>query len=203
MKTAYPISQKILKRVRGAGRGRVFTSSDFLDLGSRAATDQALSRLNRLGRLRRIKAGLYYFPTVSKLLNKEVPPEASEVASAIARKNGWSMQASGATAANALGLSTQVPARVVLRTDGTSGTMDAAGLKIELRHTAPRSLLRGRRHSGQLLQALRWLGPDGVDHQAIDRVKRILPAKAKNELKRDLGNAPIWLQPKLREIVAD
>lgn len=203
MNTSYSISDKILKRARGAGRGRVFTSSDFLDLGGRAAMDQALSRLNRLGRLRRIKAGLYYFPTVSKLLNREVPPAALEVASAIARKNGWSVQASGATAANALGLSTQVPAQVVLRTDGRSGTTEVGGLKIQLRHTAPRFFLRGRPHSGQLLQALRWLGPDGVNQQAIDRLKRILPAKAKNELRRNLGSAPIWLQPKLKEIVAD
>jgi Family of unknown function (DUF6088) len=164
--------------------------------------DQALSRLNRLGQLRRIKAGLYYFPTFSKLLNKEVPPDSSELASAIGRKNGWSMQASGATAANALGLSTQVPARVVLRTDGTSGTMEAGGLTIELRHTSPRFFLRGRRHSGQLLQALRWMGPDGVNSQTIDRLKKVLPVAAKDELRRDLGNAPMWLQSKLREIVA-
>jgi uncharacterized protein DUF6088 len=202
MKTSHPISIKILKRVRGGRRGRVFTSGDFLDLGSRSAVDKALSRLNRRGLLRRIKAGIYYFPAFSKLLNREVPPEASEIASAIGRKNGWSVQASGATAANALGLSTQVPARIVLRTDGTSGTTVASGLTIELRHTAPRFLLGGR-HSGQLLQALRWLGPDGVNREAIDRLKKILPGAAKDELRRDLENAPMWLQPKLREIVAD
>ena len=165
--------------------------------------DQALSRLNRLGQLRRIKAGLYYYPTFSKLLNREVPPEAAEVANAIGRKNGWSVQPSGATAANALGLSTQVPARVVLRTDGTSGVTETNGVKIELRHTAPRFFLRGRRHSGQLLQALRWMGPDGVNRQTIDRLKKILPSTAKDELRRDLGSAPMWLQPKLREIVAN
>jgi hypothetical protein len=174
-----------------------------LDLGSRAAVDQALSRLNRLGQLRRIKAGLYYYPTFSKLLRREVPPEASEVANAIGRKNGWSVQASGATAAYALGLSTQVPARVVLRTDGTSGITETNGVKIELRHTAPRFFLRYRRHSGQLLQALRWMGPDGVNRQAIDRLRKILSSTAKDELRRDLGRAPRWLQPKLREIVAD
>jgi hypothetical protein len=203
MKTADPISGKILRRVRGSGRGRVFTSGDFLDLGTRAAVDQALSRLNRQGRLRRIKAGLYYFPTFSQFLDREVPPKATEIASAIARKNGWAIQASGATAANGLGLSTQVPAQVVLRTDGTSGTTDVAGIKIELRHTAPRFFLRGRRHSGQLLQALRWLGPNGVNQQAIKRLKRILPPEAKEELRRDLEKAPMWLQPRLREIAAE
>jgi len=201
MNTSYPIADKILKRIRGAGRGRVFTSTDFMDLGSRAAMDQALSRLNRSGRLRRIKTGLYYFPTVSKLLNREVPPAASEVAAAIARKNGWSVQASGAAAANALGLSTQVPAQVVLHTNGRSGTTEVGGVKVQLRHTAPRFFLRNRPHSGQLLRAMRWLGQEGMDQQVIDRLRRILPMKAKKELKLALGSAPIWLQPKVREIV--
>ena len=81
-----------------------------------------------------------------------------KVAAAIARKNGWTVEASGATAANQLGLSTQVPARIVLRTDGPSRTIDVGGWKIELRHTVPRFLGRGR-HSPRLLQGLRWMGP--------------------------------------------
>ena len=164
--------------------------------------DQALSRLNRSGRLSRIKAGLYYFPTVSKTLNREVPPAALEVAAAIARKNGWTVQASGATAANALGLSTQVPAQVVLRTDGRSGTTDVGGIKIQLRHTAPRFFLRSSPHNGQLIRAMRWLGQDGLNQQAIEHLRKILPVEAKKELKRDLSSAPIWLQPKVREIFA-
>ena len=39
------VKDKILTRVRAKGRGVVYTTKDFLDLGSRAAVDQALSRL--------------------------------------------------------------------------------------------------------------------------------------------------------------
>jgi hypothetical protein len=60
-----------------------------------------------------------------------------------------------------------------------------------------------RPYSGQLLRAMRWLGPDGMDQQVIDRLRKILPMKAKKELKLALGSAPIWLQPKVREIVAN
>lgn len=149
--------------------------------------------------MQRLKAGIYYFPTHSQLLKREVAAAPEKVAAAIARKNGWTVEASGATAANQLGLSTQVPARIVLRTDGPSRTIDAGGWKIELRHTVPRFLGRGR-HSPRLLQGLRWMGPNGITPETIRHLKSSLPAAAKAELMRDLAKAPLWLQPKLREI---
>jgi hypothetical protein len=203
MKTSDPIAPKILKRARHKGPGAVSTSADFLDLGNRAAVDQALSRLNRSGQLRRIKPGIYLYPAFSKMLNREVPPSSSEVTAAIVRKNGWAVQPSGAAAANALGISTQVPARVVLRTDGPSRTIDAGGWKIELKHTAPRFFLRGRQHSGQVMQALRWMGRDGVTQESIDHLRKILPPSAKKELRSDLTRAPLWLRPKLQQLLAN
>lgn len=199
MKTSHPISHKILKRIQGSGRGSVFITADFSALGSRAAVDQALSRLARQGRVQRLKAGIYYFPTHSRLLKRDVAAAPEKVAAAIARKNGWTVEASGATAANQLGLSTQVPARIVLRTDGSSRTIDVGGWKIELRHTVPRFLGRGR-HSPRLLQGLRWMGPNGITPETIRHLKSSLPTAAKAELMRDLAKAPLWLQPKLREI---
>ncbi len=47
------IANKVIRRIRGKGRGSVFVPKDFLDLGRRAAVDQALSRLVKAGTIRR------------------------------------------------------------------------------------------------------------------------------------------------------
>jgi hypothetical protein len=57
-----PVQLGILDRIRASGRGKVFASKDFLDLGSREAVDQALSRLARAGEIQRLGRGLYHYP---------------------------------------------------------------------------------------------------------------------------------------------
>jgi hypothetical protein len=98
----------VMRRVKGMGRGSVFTPSDFADLGGRAATDQALSRLARTGKIRRLARGIYDYPRVSRFLGP-ISPARDVVARALARKTNSAVQVTGAQAANALGLSTQVP----------------------------------------------------------------------------------------------
>ncbi|MDE0436651.1 MAG: DUF6088 family protein, partial [Bryobacterales bacterium] len=68
------VADAIMRRVSAHGRGRwVCTPKDFLDLGSREAVDQALSRLVRAGRLRRAGRGLYDLPRISAVLNRPAP----------------------------------------------------------------------------------------------------------------------------------
>src|SRR5579859_6816774 len=110
-----PMVDQILSRVRRRGRGAVFTPKDFLDLGGRAAVDQALSRLAKAGGIRRLARGIYDFPRMSPRLGVLSPaPEA--VAKAVAQQTDSAVQVTGAQAANALGLSMQVPAQPVYLT---------------------------------------------------------------------------------------
>ena len=77
-----------LDRIRSKGRGKVFSSKDFLDLGSRDAVDQALSRLARAGELRRLGRGLYHYPRTNQRLGLELPPDPDEIAFALGRRTG-------------------------------------------------------------------------------------------------------------------
>src|SRR5438105_83240 len=131
---------QILRRVRAYGRGSVFTPADFLDLGKRAAVDQALSRLAKDGQLRRLVRGLYDFPKVHAQLGLLAPtPDA--VARAFARETGSSLQVAGAQAANALGLSTQIPARIVYLTNGPSRRVLLGKRVVDVRHASPKHLV--------------------------------------------------------------
>jgi len=112
------IQDTILDRIRGQGRGKVFTPKDFLDLGSRDAADQSLSRLVRGGEVQRLGRGLYHYPRINERLGIPLGPDFDEIAEALARQTGSRVVPSGAVAANRLGLSTQVPAKPVYLTDG-------------------------------------------------------------------------------------
>ena len=55
-------SKEISKKIKGLRRGKPFRSNDFLELGSRAAVDQALWRLVKAEEIKRIKHGLFVKP---------------------------------------------------------------------------------------------------------------------------------------------
>jgi hypothetical protein len=201
MKTAPSIAQRIGSRVRAKGRGHVHVPADFLDLGSRAAVDQALSRLARAGHLRRLARGLYDFPKTHHAFGV-LPPVLHRVAEAIARSTGSRLQVSGAQAANALGLSTQVPAQLLYWTDGPSRTVRVGNRRIQFRHGAPRRLAGAGTAAGAVVQALRYLGPSGVTDEAVDRVRRALSPSDRAALRRHAAEAPAWLRPALLQISA-
>ncbi len=177
----------------------MFVPKDFLDLGGRAAVDQALSRLARRGDIRRLGRGLYDYPRVSPRLGALAPrPDAP--ARAVARRTNSRLQVSGAQAANALGLSTQVPARLVYLTDGATGSLQVGNQTIVFRHASPQRLLGTGTPVGTVLQALRYLGRNGVDQRAIRLIANRLTAADKGALRRVGPSVRDWLRPFVDQI---
>jgi len=102
------ITSNIEQRIIGKGRGAIFAPADFLDIGSRASVDQALSHLSDQGVIRRLTRGLYDYPKKSPRFGF-LSPSTDDIAKAVARKDGQILQPSPSMAANRLSLSTQVP----------------------------------------------------------------------------------------------
>jgi len=203
MRKPLSLTEKIQKRIRARGEGALFVSRDFLDLGTRAAVDQALSRLAREGVIRRIGRGVYDVPRVSERLGIALSPSPDAVASAVAKSTASRFQVSGAQAANALGLSTQVPARVVYLTDGTPRQIKLGNQVLEFRHAAPRSMMTAGRASGTVIQALRHLGKKQISPEVIRHLRTVLGKREKTMLRKDRAYAPGWMQPFVDEIVAE
>ena len=193
------VPDKIMRRVRKGRRGAVFSSSDFLDLGSRSAVDAALSRLVRDQTLRRLAPGLFDYPRTSAFLGLLAPP-VDAVAKALAREGGGRLELDGAAAANALGLSTQVPARSVYLTDGPKRQVRIGRQVVTLKHVSPRFLPAAGKPAGAVFQAVRWLGPDGVTADIVDRLQRSLKPGDKDDLRRLAPSAPSWTRPLLQQI---
>ena len=201
-KSTQSIDSQILARIRGRGRGSVQVPGDFLDLGSREAVDIALHRLARKKTIRRLTRGVYDFPKQHPVLGL-LTPSAEDVAKALAGRDRTRLQPAGAYAANALGLSEQVPAKVVFLTDGPSRTVKIGSTTIQLRRTTPRSMAAAGRLSGLLIQALRELGQEHVTPERREHLKRTLPAEKRQELVKDLPLAPAWMHPIFRELARE
>ena len=193
------IDSNILSRIYGSGRGSVFTPSRFLDLGNRDAVDKVLSRLVQKGAIRRLARGLYDYPEHHPVMGILVPSP-DTIARALAGKQGIRLQPSGAYAANRLGLSTQVPARIVYLTDGPSRTVRVGNQEIRLQRTTPRSMGPAGRISGLVIQALRHLGQKHVDDAVIRTLQSKLSDQDKKRLIKDIAYAPAWVGKHLREI---
>ncbi|MBN2439063.1 MAG: hypothetical protein JXL20_10755 [Deltaproteobacteria bacterium] len=193
------IDSNILNRIYGFRRGAVFTPGCFFDLGSRAAVDKVLSRLVQKGTIRRLARGLYDYPERHPAMGI-LAPSPDAIARALAGKEGIRLQPSGAYAANRLGLSPQVPARIVYLTDGSSRTVKVGNQEIRLQRTTPRNMGPAGRISGLVIQALRHLGQKHVDDAVIQSLSRKLSDEDKKRLMMDIAYAPAWVGKHLREI---
>lgn len=187
-----------MRRVRASGRGSVFTPSDFLTVAARSSVDQALSRLVKSGQLRRLARGLYDFPKLHPKLGP-LSPAPDNVAKALARQTGSHVQIAGARAANALGLSTQVPAQSTYLTSGPSRRVVLGKRVVDLRHASPKHLIAPGSPAGTVVQALRHVGPvRAADVAQI--AARQLSANDKKTLASTSVQAPAWMRPTLISI---
>ena len=191
----------ILRRIRAKHRGFVFTPREFAHLGTRAAVDQALSRLQRSGQIRRLTRGVYEFPRMHPRIGVLSPsPEA--VAKAVAERTGSRITVSGAKAANLLGLSMQVPVQNVFWTEGPSRTIRIGNQTVSLKHVAPSKMIGAGTDAGMVIQAVRSLGQNGVHEIPVHTLAKQLPRPVKRAVKRLTPAAPAWSQPVLNQISA-
>lgn len=190
---------QVLLRIQSQGPGWVFTPHDFADLGSRTAVATALKRHKAAGTIRQLGRGLYDVPRKHRTLGV-LWPDIDAISQAFARKDGLRLQPTGVYAANLLGLSEQVPARVVLLTDGATRTVKVGPTQITLKRTTPRNMAAAGRLSGLLIQALRSLGAGHVTHQHVAQLRKRLPAAERAEVLKDLPAAPVWMHAHLREV---
>lgn len=198
---AQSIENKIFNRIWicRKNRGWVFTTSHFLDIGSRTAVAQALVRLVKAGSIRRLAHGLYDYPLKHPTLG-DLPPNYERIAQALAGRDSLKIQPSGAYAANLLGLTEQVPARIVFLTDGPNRTVQINKQQVVLKRTTPKNMATAGRVSGLVIQALRHLGQDHVDDKIIGMLKKRLSSDDKRLLMNDLRYAPVWIGAIFRQL---
>lgn len=191
---------KIDRRIRQEGRGWAFSRKDLRDIAPSGPVGVILARLVKSGLIRRIGRGLYEYPRRSRLLDQTLPPDIDRTAQAIARKHRWTIAPDGAMAANLLGLSQQVPARIVYLSDGPTRTLVVGNQAIIFRHASPKDLRMEHYSSRLIAQALRCLGRNNVDDKVIQHFQQKLPNRDKVRFLRDARYGTDWILEVARRI---
>jgi len=184
------LTEQILAYATGTLEGTPISAKGLLHLGNRAAVDQALSRLAERGQLIRAGRGVYLRPVASRFGARA--PSVEQAIEALATQKGEIIVSNGAAAANALGLTTQVPVRSVYLTSGRSRKMHLGKQVVELRHAPRWQLALANQPAGEAVRALAWLGPEKAE-SALQTLKRKLPAVAFGELVAAAPQFPTWL----------
>ena len=189
--------QSIVAAAQALPEGGLLSPKEFLHLASRAAVDQALKRLTREEKLLRVGRGVYALPVQGRFGTR--PPSAHTVVDAIAAASGEVVVPSGATEANALGLTTQVPVRQVFLTSGPSRTLRLGQQSLEFKHGAPWQLLMGNRPAGMAIRALGWLGQDQAA-SALQTLHSSLPATEWDAMRAARAAMPSWMARAVSEV---
>ncbi|WP_426078827.1 DUF6088 family protein [Janthinobacterium sp. PSPC3-1] len=197
----------IAAMVEASAPGQVWVPTDFSQLGKRDAIDKTLQRMVLAGELRRIDRGLYDRPRLSGLTQRLTVPDYRAVTEAIARRDQLRLLVDGMTAANDLGLTDAVPARVTIHTDTRRRTIQLDNMIIEFKHTAPSRLYWAGRPAMRVVQALHWLKDTLPSDRAaiINKLGKILAdpahgAAIRQDLLDGFGMLPAWMQSLVREL---
>ena len=192
------LAQQILNYAAELSEGMPIVAKNLLHLGARPAVDQALSRLVLRGLLLRVGRGIYALPVESRFGLRA--PSTAKMVEGLASQRGETIVSHGAAAANALGLTTQVPMRSIYLTSGRSRHLKLGAQTIELRHAPVWQLLFPGRAAGEIVRALAWLGPEKIKG-AVRKLATKLPPSELKEVASARSRLPTWMAQELSAFV--
>ena len=192
--------EQIMSYATTLPEGALLHPKVLLHLGTRAAIDQALARFVKKGRLMRVCHGIYVCPVETRYGPR--PPAVEKVIASLSALWGETIVPCGGAAANALGLTTQIPVQSVYLTSGPNRKLTLGELTVDLRHAPHWQLAAPHRPAGQALRALSWLGPDEVE-AGLDVIGRKLSSEDIEELTSLRAIMPTWIAEPASALVAD
>jgi hypothetical protein len=205
---ASSIPAAIRDRISSPAQPHVWTPEDFADLGPRTAVDQALHRLVASKSLRRITRGFYDIPQDNRLTGKPTYSNPRDVIDALARKGKVRVVVDGLTAANDLGLTDAVPARIGVLTDGRLRPSTLGNLTLDLQDAAPSRLYWAGRPAMRFVQALHWLrdmlpSDDGSLRKRLVSILRDPDHEQaiQDDLRSGLSALPEWVRVIVRDLL--
>ena len=194
------VENKIAKAIKTCPKGSVLFVDDFLDYGNPESVKKALLRLKGKETLVSLAHGIYLYPKIDNELGV-LFPSTEEIAKAIARRDKARIVPTGVQALNKLGLSTQVPMKVVYLTDGAARTVKVGKRTITFKKTSPKNLLVKGEISGLAIQALKTIGQNKVDEKIIEKIQAMLKKETKESIINDAKLSPAWINKILMQAI--
>lgn len=194
------VEAKVAEKLGTLPKGTVLFVDDFLDYGSPESIKKALLRLKEKGLLIRLAHGIYLYPKIDKEFGT-LFPSTEDIAKAIARRDKSRIVPTGIQALSALGLSTQVPMKVVFLTDGAARIVKVGKRTITFKKTSPKNLLPKGPISNLAIQALKTIGQNNVDEDTLKKLQTILEKEKKENILHDAKLAPAWINKILMQAI--
>jgi hypothetical protein len=183
------ISDIIERKIEKNKGGNIVLQSDFRNVGTATAINMCLSRLVDKGKISRLAHGIYYKPKTDPLFG-QVLPSPEDVAETIARKERIRIRPSGAYALHKLGISTQVPTKLVYLTNGQRRKINIGKTQISFKPTTAKKMALKGVFSSLVIQALEELGTNNIPESMQAKLKDYLLKESSQNLKHDLALAP-------------
>jgi len=184
---------KILKRIYAKGRGSLIFTNDFKTVATQGAAKLVLSRLTLSQVLFRLAPGIYLFPKMDPQMGVLIPSLES-ISAAIAKRDKARILPTGILALNQLGLSTQVPLRVVYLTDGSPRRVVLGKQSILFKKTSPKMLGMKGKISRLVVMALQEIGKENATEKQLEQLKSILKKEDQKLALHDIQLAPAWIR---------
>ncbi|MHB1698434.1 MAG: DUF6088 family protein [bacterium] len=195
------IEDKILNKLYRRGKGYAFSSSDFIKEFPINNIEKALSSLAQKGKIRRLTRGIYDYPEYSPFLKKELSPDIRQVADAISRKFNLKIEASGDTALNILGISTQVPGKYIYLSNGPKKTYRILNnISLEFKSSALKNIGFRYKESSLIVQALKSLGKENITDDVKAKIKERIDSKTCSNILEDTKTSDTWIYETIKQI---
>lgn len=179
--------------------GTLVFLSDYPDYDV-AFTCRVLAKKCHEGSFMKLAKGIYYKPEMTRF--GPLLPSADKLVRAVARRDNAKILPSGNTVLNQLGLSDQVPMRLVYLTSGSERDLDIGGTKIKLKRSVPKTFEFQGELMALLAQAMRALGKNGITDVQRYVVGRLLKEHTNVEtFEHDLRLMPAWMQKEITAIM--
>ena len=195
------MKRKNLKiRIAEMDDGCIFFVSDFLDLSNDKQVSRMLSEVESQGLIVRLAKGIYCKPTQTRF--GPLYPDISKIVEAVAQRDHAQVLPSGYTAANMLGLSTQVPMAYTYITSGSSRKLTVEGKTVNLQRAVPRNFAYKTRLAALIVQALKATGEENIGREEISALKNAIDKNPDKEAFRsDVLLMPIWMKSIIKPLL--
>lgn len=186
------IINRIKSKIAHDKYGEVYFVSSFPKYDEEYVS-KLLALFEREGLIFRIAKGVYV--KARKTRFGILYPSAFELATEIAKRDKASIIPAGATAANRLGFSDQVPMNTSFLTTGSSRKLVLGNRIITLKHGAPKNFAFRSKLMQELVQALRCLGENNITQENEKQIAKLLADSSEKEtIVHDLPLAPAWMR---------
>lgn len=193
------IHKGITKKIEKMKKGQLIFPADFRGIGTDTAIKMTFSRLFREKKIIRLAHGIYIIPEYDPLVGFKYP-SLETIAQAIAKRDHARIRPAGTYALHKLGLSTQVPMKLVYLTDGAPRKINIGKASIKFKATTPKKLSLKGKISSLIIQAFEELGPKNISNEIIEKITPLLAKENPEMLKTDLMLAPAWIYQLLTTI---